>query len=84
MRARNNQTITGSSAANPFGLVFNIVCYSDASGVNSVGVPTKVATWFPGYAWTMGICKECTLHVGWWFQGEDKFIGLIVDRIIRE
>jgi hypothetical protein len=69
---------------NPFGLVFHIVCYGDAPGANSIGEPTKVATWFPGYAWTMGICKVCSLHVGWWFQNDDRFIGLIVGRIIRD
>lgn len=68
---------------NPMGMVFNIACYKDAPGAASFGMPTKVATWFPGYAWSLAICLECKSHIGWWFEGDGKFAGLIVDRLLR-
>lgn len=68
---------------NPFGLVFQIALYSDAPGALSFGIPTLEATWFPDYAWSSAHCAQCKNHLGWWFHGTDKFVGLITSRIIR-
>ncbi len=68
---------------NPAGFSFHVVCYSDAPGAADVGVPTTLATWFPGYAWSFAICMQCQNHLGWWYSGKDRFAGLIASRLIR-
>lgn len=68
---------------NPIGIVFHIACYSDAPGALDLGTPTLVATWFPGYAWSMAICANCHSHLGWWFHGSEIFAGLITSTLIR-
>ena len=69
--------------SNPFGITFQIALYQDAPGAMDFGVPTMEATWFPKYAWSSAHCAECKNHLGWWFHGPDKFVGLITNRIIR-
>jgi hypothetical protein len=68
---------------NPAGFSFHVVCYSDAPGAADAGEPTTEATWFPGYAWTFAICRQCHDHLGWWYTGPDRFAGLIATRLIR-
>jgi hypothetical protein len=68
---------------NPFGISYHIACYSDAPGAIDLGTPSMVATWFPKYAWSFAQCGQCKSHIGWWFQGPDKFVGLIVSMLIR-
>jgi len=68
---------------NPFGVSFHVVFYSDASGARDLGSPTTVYTWFPGYGWSMALCRQCGEHLGWWWSGPERFIGLIATRICR-
>jgi hypothetical protein len=68
---------------NPAGFSFHVLCYSDAPGAADAGEPTTLACWFPGYAWTYAICKQCHGHLGWWYSGRDRFAGLIATRLIR-
>ena len=68
---------------NPAGYSFHVVCYSDAPGAADLGEPTTEASWFPGYAWTFALCKQCQNHLGWWYRGKDTFAGLIATRLIR-
>lgn len=68
---------------NPAGYSFHVLCYSEAAGAGDVGIPTTEACWFPGYAWTFAICRQCNEHLGWWYTGEKRFAGLIATRLIR-
>lgn len=68
---------------NPFGYSFHILCYSDAPGTMNVGDPSLVATWFPDHAWSFAVCQQCKGHIGWWWTGPSKFVGLIAARVIR-
>jgi hypothetical protein len=68
---------------NPVGYSFHVLCYNDAPGASDAGEPTTEHSWFPGYAWTFAICKQCHTHLGWWFSGPDRFAGLIATRLIR-
>jgi hypothetical protein len=68
---------------NPHGIRYRIGCFRDASGCNAVGEETSAFTWFPGYAWRIGLCANCQAHVGWRFQRTgDYFYGLILDHLI--
>jgi len=68
---------------NPAGYSFHILCYSDAPGAVDLGEPTTEYCWFPGYAWSFALCVQCNSHLGWWFSGPDRFIGLIATRVVR-
>jgi len=71
------------SFRNPAGYSFHVVCYSDAPGAADAGEPTTEDSWFPGYAWTYAVCRQCHGHLGWWYHGKDRFAGLIATRLIR-
>jgi hypothetical protein len=68
---------------NPAGYSFHVLCYRQAPGALRTGTPTTLDTWFPGYAWSYALCQECQVHLGWFFQGEDGFAGLIATRLLR-
>jgi hypothetical protein len=68
--------------ANPSGQVFEIGCFSAAKGC--VAVPPAFAefSWFSGYRWRIGICRNCRIHLGWVFGSDQhRFWGLILDRL---
>jgi len=66
---------------NPLGILYHIRCFRDAPGALDAGQPTTHFTWFPNYAWSFAHCQKCQSHLGWWFAGPDRFIGLIADRV---
>lgn len=73
--------------ANPSGHVFEIGCFSQASGCAQGSPRSGEFTWYPGYDWCIGICRNCSFHLGWIFlpvsQGSaSKFYGLILDHLI--
>ena len=68
---------------NPAGYSFHVLRYSDAPGASEVGEATTEATWFAGFAWTFATCKQCHNHLGWWYTGSGRFVGLIAQRLIR-
>ncbi|PIE70974.1 MAG: hypothetical protein CSA22_04380 [Deltaproteobacteria bacterium] len=68
--------------ANPAGVLFEIVCFSEAPGCRVLGLPSGEFTWFPGYAWQITLCRTCGTHIGWHFSGTGApFDALITDRI---
>ncbi len=74
--------------ANPHGFVFEIGCFARAWGCRGVGPYTSEYSWFPGYAWQILQCSQCSSHLGWSFtpvQAEGAgFFGLILDRLVEE
>ncbi len=69
--------------ANPHGYVFEIACFSIANGCKSASIESSEFTWFPGFSWRIGICGQCSSHLGWIFSSDTKtFFGLIVEKII--
>lgn len=74
--------------ANPHGFVFEIGCFAQAWGCRGVGPYTTEYSWFPGYAWQIVQCRQCSSHLGWRFtpvQTEGPgFYGLIMDRLVEE
>lgn len=69
---------------NPHGIGFRIGCFRAAPGVKETGAETLEYTWFPGYCWRVALCGGCNTHLGWGFRGQenDRFCGLILDRLI--
>jgi hypothetical protein len=66
---------------NPSGKVFRIGCFRAAPGAVGWGSAFAEHTWFPGCTWQIALCGGCGCHLGWAFQGQDGFHGLIVDRL---
>lgn len=66
---------------NPHGLVFEVGCFTEASGCAATGPAEDFFSWFPGYAWRVGICRNCHVHLGWSYGEGPDFWGLIVDRL---
>ena len=71
---------------NPEGIVFEIGCFSTAAGCLNHGFPTGEFTWFPGFNWSISICSNCHIHLGWFYHsgGKSSFFGLILNHLIEE
>ena len=68
---------------NPEGAVFQVGCFSHASGCLIDDQPTLENTWFAGFTWSISICSNCMVHLGWFYQKDDQhFFGLILDRLL--
>lgn len=69
--------------ANPHGIVFEIGCFDSAPGCIAGSASSTEFSWFPGYSWKIGACQFCSSHLGWIFSSkEDRFFGLILDKLI--
>ncbi|MCF8106133.1 MAG: hypothetical protein K9K64_11665 [Desulfohalobiaceae bacterium] len=71
---------------NPSGLVFELGCFSTASGCFQTGQSTLEFTWFDGYAWQITLCSACNLHLGWLYRSRegDGFYGLILGALLEQ
>ncbi|MCG8550796.1 MAG: cereblon family protein [Desulfobacterales bacterium] len=73
--------------ANPAGHIFEIGCFSQAPGCSPGSGRSNEFTWYPGYDWRIGICRNCMFHLGWIFLPVEhgsgsKFYGLILDHLV--
>jgi len=70
---------------NPAGIDFEFGCFVAAPGAETVGEPTAEFSWFAGYCWSYSVCRVCTTHLGWRFEGTGpSFHGLILARLVQE
>ncbi len=68
--------------ANPHGYVFEIGCFSQATGCQPASGATDEFSWFMGYSWKIGVCRNCTNHLGWIFLSDStQFYGLILEKL---
>lgn len=74
---------------NPYGHLFRVLCFGAAPGVTDATPPESGFSWFPGYAWTIAICRGCGDHLGWRYQGDGRgdgappvFFGLIKSKLV--
>ena len=67
---------------NPAGYRFEIGCFREAPGCGQAGDYSDFYSWFDGYAWRYAMCSSCRVHLGWVYQGEDTFYGLVLDRLL--
>jgi hypothetical protein len=69
--------------ANPHGCVFEIGCFSDAIGCMASSIASMEFSWFFGFSWKIGVCNNCSTHLGWIFLSKsDRFYGLILEKLI--
>jgi hypothetical protein len=70
---------------NPYGLLFEIGCFSAAPGVVVSGKPTEEFSWFPGFLWQHALCASCGAHLGWMYSSANAtFFGLILNRLLEK
>jgi len=68
--------------ANPHGLIFEIGCFSDAKGCVPGSIASTEFSWFFRFSWKIGVCNQCSSHLGWIFSSEsDRFYGLILEKL---
>ena len=82
--ANDRLDIDGShehSFSNPHGFTHHFGCYQEALGCAIEGPTVAADSWFPGYLWRLAMCAECGQHIGWLFEREDHFYGLLIDKI---
>ncbi len=77
----NNQT--NHFFTNPSGLGFDLLSYEQASGCSVSGKLTDYFCWFEGFQWQYAYCKQCGVHLGWYYscEGISGFFGLITDQL---
>ena len=63
---------------NPAGQAFTIGCFGVAGGCVAVGRSWAEHSWFAGYTWRVALCRRCEVHLGWRFDGRERFFGLIL------
>ncbi len=69
---------------NPAGITFRFGCFSSAPGAIVHGPPTGEHSWFAGLVWSFTMCGGCGEHLGWHFEGAERFHALILDRLVDE
>lgn len=66
---------------NPAGIVYEIGCFRNAPGCLTYGPPSSEFAWFVGYNWQVVCCCSCQEHLGWKFDADDEFFGLIMKKL---
>lgn len=69
---------------NPFGIVHRFRSYNDAPGCKIQGSREAADTWFLGYTWRICTCGKCDTFLGWLFEANDSFFGLLISKITQE
>jgi len=68
---------------NPEGRKFLLRCFSSALGCAIAGDPTSYFSWFSGYNWQFAHCSQCGAQLGWFYEGQSRFYGLIKEQLVR-
>ena len=66
---------------NSAGILFRVLSYKEASGVVIACEATTEFSWFDGHAWLIALCEGCGIHLGWRFEGERVFSGLVKPKL---
>jgi hypothetical protein len=70
--------IAGSIAhsfTNPQGVRCDFHTFSSCPGLVAQGEATEEYSWFPGYKWSLALCRGCGNHLGWRYEsvsGSDR------------
>ncbi|RNA32919.1 cereblon -like protein [Brachionus plicatilis] len=73
---------------NPMGHRFEVANFVDANVRMLNETKSLSNTWFPNYKWTICLCPQCLMHIGWYFESivdyGDYFFSLLVDNLIDD
>ena len=67
--------------SNPHGFMHHFACYQEALGCAIEGPSVAADSWFPGYLWRLAMCAGCGQHIGWLFERNDHFYGILLDKV---
>jgi hypothetical protein len=42
--------------------------FSSCPGALNIGDPNEGYSWFPGYVWSLALCRRCGNHLGWHYK----------------
>ncbi|XP_050672939.1 protein cereblon isoform X2 [Leptidea sinapis] len=59
-----------SNYTNLVGYMHDILTVRTADNLETSGPPSAEFSWFPGYKWTIMVCRCCMVHIGWRFDAE--------------
>ena len=82
--SQNRIAVAGSHihrCMNRAGFLFELGCFDEAPGCNVTGEKDDDYSWFPGYTWRYALCAQCQSHLGWLFENDDVFFGLVNNRL---
>jgi len=75
---------------NPAGMRCDVQTFSSCPGAIAIGQPTGEYTWFPGYEWSLAVCRHCGSHLGWYYEaaseqtGPKDFWGILTYHLIPD
>ena len=70
---------------NPAGILFELACFREAAGCSLEGAASQQFSWFAGYFWRIALCRQCTTHLGWRFEGQGTtFFSLILTNLTAD
>ncbi|CAH0663825.1 unnamed protein product [Chilo suppressalis] len=76
-----------SNYTNLGGFVHDVVTVSRAHNISLEGGASHEYSWFPGYTWSIALCRLCAAHVGWRFDAmkrrlrPQQFYGLCRNQV---
>lgn len=73
---------------NPMGNQFEVANFLRAKVRMLNETKSLSDTWFPDYKWTVCLCPQCLIHIGWYFESVlnygDYFFSLLVKNLIDD
>ena len=75
---------------NPVGILCEFFTFSSCPGGITFGDPTEEHSWFPGYCWSLALCRGCGNHLGWHyracleFKDLPQFWGILVHQLLTD
>ncbi|CAH1390746.1 unnamed protein product [Nezara viridula] len=57
---------------NPEGYHHDTLTLLKVENVIPISAPSTHFSWFPGYAWSIAVCRHCQKHVGWQFVATNR------------
>lgn len=73
---------------NPMGNQFEVANFLRANVRMLNETKSLSDTWFPNYKWTICLCPQCLIHIGWYFESVldfgDYFFTLLVKNLIDD
>jgi cereblon len=78
------------SFTNPAGVRCEFYTFASCPGAIPIGNPTQEHTWFPGYQWSLALCRNCGNHLGWLYESVSRtrkpggFWGILRYHILTE
>ena len=85
-RPRDRLLVDGKTLherVNPAGFLCRFLTLRRCHNTRDLSLPSDDFTWFERHAWVVIACRGCRAHLGWRWEGEPSFFGLLVHQIVE-